>query len=160
MASSRLITRVAATSWPAGAPPAAAARSAHGLAEQVAEDVLRIELLTAPAPGEGAALAEAEMERLVAAVARIAAGAAEALETGEARLAFGVDLAAVELAALVLVADDLVGGIDLGKALLGLRVLVLVWVPGLGELAERLLDLGLAGRASHSQDRVRVTHGR
>ena len=42
--------------------------------------------------------------------------ARRSLEALEARLALGVDLAAVERLALVVVADDLVGGVELGKA--------------------------------------------
>ena len=63
---------------------------------------------------------------------------AEAFEALEARLAFGVDLAAVEGLALVVVADDLVGGVELGEARGRLRVvLVGVGMQFLGELADR-----------------------
>ena len=44
-----------------------------------------------------------------------AGAAAEALEALEARLALGVDLAAVEGLALVVVAEDFVGGVQLGE---------------------------------------------
>ena len=74
-----------------------------------------------------------------------AASAAEALEALEARLALGIDLAAVELRALVRVAEDLVGRVRLRELVLGLGVVrVAVRVIGLGELAERLLDLRFA----------------
>ena len=46
----------------------------------------------------------------------------EAFEALEARLAVGVDLAAVELGALAGVAEDLVGRVQLGEAVLRLRV--------------------------------------
>ena len=61
-----------------------------------------------------------------------------AFEALEARLALGVDLAAVEGLALLVVADDLVGGIELGEARgrLGI-VLVGVGMQLLGELAGR-----------------------
>ena len=63
---------------------------------------------------------------------------AEPFEALEARLALGVDLAAVECLALVVVADDLVGGVQLGEARgrLGV-VLVGVGMQLLGELADR-----------------------
>ena len=71
------------------------------------------------APGEGLELA----------VATEAAGTrprttAKSLEAAEARLPLGVDLAAVERLALVRIAEDLVGGVDLGE--LGGRVLVML----------------------------------
>src|SRR6185369_2261575 len=77
----------------------------------------------------------------------------------KARLAIGVDLAAVELLALVLVAHDLVGGIDLGKARSRLRiVLVVVRVMLLGKLAIGTLDRRGAGAPRHPQDLIGVTH--
>ena len=77
----------------------------------------------------------------------------------EARLAVGVDLAAVELLALVLVADDLVGRVDFGKARSGLRiVLVAVGVMLLGELAIGALDRRSAGAPRHPQDLIGVAH--
>src|SRR6478735_263566 len=64
-----------------------------------------------------------------------AAGAVrKALEALELRLALRVDLAAVELGALRHFAQDLVGGVDLGEAVLRLGVvLVAVGVVLLGE---------------------------
>src|SRR5215475_12470754 len=83
---------------------AAAARAAAA-AEHAVEDVLEAAATAHPA---GAASTGAEGIGLEAAgtgaAARVAAG-----KTVEARLALGVDLAAVELSALVLVAQDLVG---------------------------------------------------
>jgi hypothetical protein len=82
-----------------------------------------------------------------------------ARKTLEARLAIGVDLAAIELLALVLVADDLVGGIDLGKARGRLRiVLVVVGMMFLGELAIGALDRRSAGAPRHPQDLIGVAH--
>ena len=49
---------------------------------------------------------------------------AETLEALEARLALGIDLAAVERLALVGIADDLVGGVELRKARCRLRVVL------------------------------------
>jgi hypothetical protein len=80
-------------------------------------------------------------------------------KTLEAVLAFRIDLAAIELAALVLVAHDLIGGVQLGEFILRLRVLlVAVGVMLLGEAAKRLLDLRLAGGAAHAQDLVGIAH--
>ena len=77
----------------------------------------------------------------------------------EARLALGVDFAAVELLALVLVADDLVGRIDLGKPRRGFRiVLVVVGVMLLGKLAIGALDRRRAGAPRHPQDLIGVAH--
>src|SRR5260370_10431204 len=88
------------------------------------------------------------------AAARVAAGKAL-----EARLALGVDFAAVELLALGLVADDLVGRVELGKTLRGLRiVLVAVGVMLLGELAIGALDRRSAGAPLHPQDLIGVAH--
>src|SRR5215207_5004924 len=134
--------------------PAAAGTSAPGrAAEHAVEDILK----TCPARAAGtAAGAEAGFEaaRSTGAAARVAAG-----KTLEAWLALGVDLAAVELLALVLVADDLVGGIDLGKARSRLRiVLVVVRVMLLGELAIGTLDRRSAGAPRHPQDLIGVTH--
>jgi hypothetical protein len=88
------------------------------------------------------------------ATARVAAGKAL-----KARLALGIDLAAVELLALVLVADDLVGRIDLGKTVRSLRiVLVAVGVMLLGELAIGALDRRSTGAPRHPQDLIGVAH--
>ena len=70
---------------------------------------------------------------------RAALAAAKALKPLEFWLALGIDFAAVEFLPLLLVADDLVSGVDLRK--LRLRALVtgvLVRVVLLGELPIRL----------------------
>ena len=104
---------------------AAAARRPGRAAEHAVQDILetaaaarhrRRRRTAAGAEGEGL---EAAAGPTPAAAARVAAGKAL-----EARLAFGVDLAAVELLALVLVADDLVGGVQLGKPLRGFRIVL------------------------------------
>ena len=70
---------------------------------------------------------------------------AETLEALEARLALGVDLAAVECLALVGIADDLVGGVELGKTRGRLRVvLVGVRMQFLRKPAIGALDVALA----------------
>ena len=83
-------------------------------------------------------------------------GAFEALEAG---LALGVDLAAVEFCALVLVAQNLVGGVDLGELRLRLLVAgVLVRMVLLGELSVGALDLRLAGGAADTQHVIGIAH--
>src|SRR5262249_3417351 len=73
--------------------------------------------------------------------------------------ALGVDLAAIELLALVLVAEDLVRSVDLGEALGCLRVvLVAVGMMLLGELAIGALDRGSVGAPRHPQDLIGVAH--
>src|SRR6185312_7172436 len=82
-------------------------RYGHGNAEiEIERDAAGIELEIASAGPR-------------AARARIAAG-----ETLETRLAVGIDFAAVELLAPVLVADDLVGRIQLGKTRRGFRIVL------------------------------------
>src|SRR5690606_5923191 len=131
--------------------------TAREAAENLADDVVAVERIAGARaaacrrPAEGAPTAGAG--------ARASGALAETLETLEARLALGVDLAAVELGALVLVADDLIGGVDFGEAFLRLRIsLVLVRMVLLGELAEGLLDLGRARIALHTQNLIRVSH--
>src|SRR5687767_9852851 len=125
--------------------PAAAGTSASGrAAEHAVENILKARAARTATGAE----AGFEASRSTGAAARVAAG-----KTLKAWLALGVDLAAVELLALVLVADDLVGGIDLGKARSRLRiVLVVVRVMLLGELAIGTLDRRSAGAPRHPQD--------
>src|SRR4029077_16839185 len=69
------------------------------------------------------------------------------------------DFAPVELLALVLVANDLIGRVDLGKARGSLRiVLVGVGMMLLGELAVGTLDRRSAGAPLHPQDLIGVAH--
>src|ERR1700732_281148 len=83
---------------------------------------------------------------------------AEAFETMETRLAFGVDLAPVERGAFFLVAQNLIGGAHLGEFLLRLRILALIWMEFFGEFAKDLFDLGHVGGFLNSQNRIRITH--
>ena len=70
-----------------------------------------------------------------------------------------VDLAAVVLGTLLLVADNLVCGADLLKLLHRLGVVgVGVGVMLLGKCAEGLLDLGLARFPRNTQDVIRIAH--
>src|SRR5579864_4686144 len=109
------------------------AATAGGAAEGFAQNILEAaEPAAAPAPAAGFSAAPApggagepfrtEAESLEIGVAaeagaRVgAAAAAKTLEAVEARLALGIDLAAIERLALVLVFEEFVGGVELGKA--------------------------------------------
>jgi hypothetical protein len=88
--------------------------------------------------------------------------AAESLAKAlKARLAFGIDLAAVERLALVLVFEQFVRGIELGKARrrLGI-VLVGVGMQLLGEPPIGALDVARARLAVEAQDFIGITHPR
>src|SRR5262249_16624276 len=105
---------------------------------------------TVGAPGEGLKIALAP---------KAAARPAETFKTLEARLALGVDLAAVEGLALVRLAQDLVGAVELGEAIGALgAVLVGCRMQLLGLLPERTLDLGRTRGLRHPQDVVGVAH--
>src|SRR5207245_1535311 len=106
-----------------------------------------------------AARPEAEsLEHAFAAEAAAGAGT-EAFESLEARLALGVDLAAVERLALLGLTKDLVGGVELGEpaGCLGI-VLVGVRMQLLGQLAERALDVRGACALGHPQHVIGVAH--
>ena len=116
---------------------------------------------------EDAANREA-LQRLAASVTRfldpgaaLAASAAGAgpLEALETRLTLGVDLASVEGFAFVLLAEDFVGSIDLGKARSRLGVvLVGVRMQLFCEPAVGALDLARARLAIYAQDLIGITH--
>ena len=130
---------------PARAPPPPAAATA---AENLAEDVLGAESALG-----GIRIAPVEVK---IAGARPKATRAR-IET--ARIAVGVDHALIEFRALLLVAENVVGGADFLKALLRRRIAaVLVGMVLLGERAESLLDLGFARVLRNTQDFIRVTH--
>ena len=170
-ASFSVIVAVAVTSWPRIAEPMSSAskfapavracarrtcstgcprscrrRAAPAAARRGAAESVR-------PPGEALEIALAPAERTCA------RPAAEAFEALEARLALGVDLAAVERLALVVVADDLVGAVELGELVGRLRVLLVgVRVQLLGELAIGLLDVFRARRLGHPQHLIGVAH--
>src|SRR5437016_721787 len=84
---------------------------------------------------------------------------AESLKALKARLALGIDLAAVESFALVAIADDLVSGIKLGEMRSCLRVVFVgVGVQFLGEAPISALDIGLACTLGNPQNLVGVAH--
>jgi hypothetical protein len=85
--------------------------------------------------------------------------AGKALKSLEPRLAFGVDLAAVELRPLALVADHFISGVDFGKPLLGPHIaLVAIGMAFLGQLAVGALDFRRAGRPVNAKHVIWVTH--
>src|SRR5690606_36621353 len=141
---------------------AAHATSAGRLSEKLAEDVVRVESVAA---GAGAAKLEMRSARPGARPLRAAEGGegiaarVHAFEVGEARLAGRFDLRAVLLAALFVVADDLIGLVDLGEEVLGLGIVrVLVRVVLFGELAERGLDVLLGSVLRNAQDAIGIAH--
>src|SRR6185437_2746214 len=135
-------------------PPGSAARAAAGIGEHAVEDVLEPAATHAARSATGAERIALETTGTTGTAARTATGKA-----GEARLALGVDLAAVELLALVLVAEDFIGGVDFSEALGRLRIiLVAVRVMFLGELAIGALDRRSIGAPRHPQDLIGVAH--
>src|SRR4051812_13039071 len=88
-----------------------------------------------------------------------ARSSAEAFKALEPRLAFGINLAAVELLALVRVADDFVGAVQLGELRRRLWVLLVrIRVQLLRKLAISLLDVFLACAFRHPQHLIGVAH--
>ena len=86
----------------------------------------------------------------------VGAAAAKTLETG---LALGIDLAAIERLALVLVLEDLMRGVQLGKARRRLRIVLVGVGMQLFCLAPiGALDVGRASLAIDPQDLIGITH--
>src|SRR5262249_37447725 len=114
------------TARPPAAGPAAASTAAE-VSEHVLEDVLDA-AMAAEAATRTSTLKSfgPEAERFERALAAEASSRrrAKALESLEARLAFGVDLAPVKSLTLVGIAHDLIPAVDLAKAVPGLRVLL------------------------------------
>jgi hypothetical protein len=132
--------------WPGACP-----RPAGG-AEQLRQDV-RVD--PAAFGGEPAA---AEVEAETACAAAGLPAEAESFELGRARFALGVDLAAVERPALLLVAENFVSRADLGEALLRLRFFALVGVVLFCEFSESGLDVSRAGPLRHPKNVIRIAH--
>ena len=85
--------------------------------------------------------------------------AAEPFKALKARFSVGVDLAAIEGLALVRFAENLISGVQFGKARGRLRVVFVgVRVQLLGLPPERALDLRGARVLRYPQDVVGVTH--
>jgi len=84
------------------------------------------------------------------------AGAGKALK---ARLAFGIDLAAVEGLALLVVAEDFIGGVEFGEFSGRFRVLFVgVGVQLFRHPPEGALDVSRTGPLGHPQDLIGVAH--
>src|ERR1700722_7302175 len=139
---------IEARSTPARTRPTRLSRAKHAV-----ENVLK----AAAANATGARVTTTEGVSLEATGAR--ARTAAARKTLEARFALGINLAAVELLALVGIANDLVGRIQFGETSGGLRI-VRVGVGGilLGKLAKGALDRRSAGTPRHPQDLIGVAH--
>src|SRR5690606_12447238 len=85
--------------------------------------------------------------------------AARMVEIRETRLSGGVDLAAVVLAALGIVADNLVSLVDLGKSVLCLGIVrVLLRMVLFRELAERRLDVFRRSVLRNDQAFIGIAH--
>ena len=128
------------------AEAAATAKAAAAPAKHLAQDVVQVDTVEL-----GAGAAEAVLRARPAATTAETA-AVERVIAARGVTPIGVDLAAVELLALVLVADQVEGGGDAFELLLGgLVALVLVGVVLFGQLAEGATDLVRAGRARHAE---------
>src|SRR5436190_12932190 len=135
----------------AAAGPCAARRST---AEHAVEDIL--ERAAAQAPGPRASGAECVCLKSAGTAARTRVTSRKALE---ARLALSVDLATIELFALLLVAEDLVGRVQLGKARGRFRIILVgVGVVFLRKLAVGAFDRRSAGAPRHPQHLIGVAH--
>ena len=148
--------------------------AARAAAESVLQDVLEA-AKSAAATGSGAAAPGGAGETLRTEVevfeigigSETGAGArpwpaateAAAGKALEARLALGVDLAAIERLALVFVGKQLIGGIQLGKTRRRFRiVLVGVGMQFFGELAIGAFDVARARLPIDAQDLIGITH--
>src|SRR6516164_5772045 len=80
------------------------------------------------------------------------------LETRMARLTFRVDLAPIEFAALLLIAEDFVSPVDFGEALLRLRLFALIGMEFLGELPIGRFDFRRARRLGEPEHFIRIAH--
>src|ERR1700688_2299079 len=99
---------------PLGLRSKSARTAAPRAAEPVAQDILEAGATAAPRARE-TVIAEAETLEMTPVRPRAARLRAEAFEAAEARLALAIDFAVVERLALLIVADDLVGSIELGE---------------------------------------------
>jgi len=125
-------------------PAAPSPRRAAAAPEQIAEQIAEL-----------ANILEARRRAIARAV--IAAGIFAVIALLRLLLARRVDLAAVEAPALLLVADDVVGGGDRLELLLGRLVArIEVGMQLLGELAIGLGDVGLRRGLGHAEDGIRV----
>ena len=100
---------------------------------------------------------EAEIAKVAGTAPRLAAKT-EALELRRARLAFRIDLAAIERLALRVITNDLVGRAHFRETLFRLWLLALVGVVLLGELAKRGFDFRRARRLGYAKNVIWITH--
>ena len=146
----------------AGTAGAAAKSFPQNILEAAAETAATTGFSAAPAPGGAGEAFRTEVETFeiaVAAEAGARVGAAAAAKTMETGLALGIDLAAIERLALVLVFEDLMRGVELGKARRRLRiVLVGVGMQLFCQAPIGALDVGRARLAIEPQDLIGITH--
>ena len=139
----------------------ARAPASGSAAEKLAEYVVGLETRRARAR---APAAEIELESFKARPrpgmrpAARAGPVGEALKTGVTRLAFGVDLAAIESGALFFVTENFIGRADLGEFLFRFQLLALIGMKFLRELAKSGFDLGRARGFCDAENNVRITH--
>ena len=114
-------------------PPATATRTEPLPASKGREEIFKVEVRSKPTSASESTRAEgvSASEGMPGAWARAAAR----VEAGSSKL--------VELFSLLGIGQNLVGGLDLGELVLGVRVLVRVGMELLGEAIVGLLDLGL-----------------
>ena len=162
--SSEMVTEIV-TSCPAGSissgskpPRDDRPRAGAETAEHLADDILEVSAADAAARLEalGAEGERLEMGALSGAAPRAAEALAEAVKT---RLALGIDLAGVKGPALLLLAEDFIGRIDLGKALGGLGiVLVGIGMQLLGKAPVGTLDRRRISILPNPQHFIGVAH--
>src|ERR1700722_7142241 len=146
--------------------------AARGAAERLAQNVLEAAKAGSATARRSAATASTagetfgtEVERLELGLrAKSGAGAragaaAESLKSLEARLALGIDLAAVECFALVILAEDFIRRIDFGKARrrIGI-VLVGVGMQFFRKAPEGTFDVGCTRLAIDAQHLIGISH--
>jgi hypothetical protein len=145
---------------------AALSATAPGIAEHAAQQIFET-AATAHTATAGATLetigAEAEAFEIAGArtLTETAAARPRAAEIMplKARLALGIDLAAVESLALVGIARDLISRIEFGKARSGLGVMLVgVRMQLLGQAPVGAFDFGLARTLRNPQNFVGVAH--
>ena len=114
----------------------------------------------APAPGGASKAFRTKAEAFeIAVAAETSTRISAAAKTLEAGLAFGIDLAAVERLALVLVFEELMRGVELGKARRRLRIVLVGVGMQLFCLAPiGALDVGRARLAIDPQNLIGITH--
>src|SRR5947209_5331409 len=149
---------------PLRAPAGTAGTASTESAEQIGQEIRGVDVGRTGASAAAERIAAAEMEFEMFGLPRSAgAGPAEApgeaVKAGVAGFPLGIDLAAVEVSAFLLVPENFVGRIHLGKFRLCLGIVfVLIGMMFLSEAAECLLNLAGARRPGDAQDLIGIAH--